>query len=141
MNPRPLPEEVRPAVDRWTHLPSSSTSGWSVERGLDPKQNAPDPRRPTEVLPNPWLAGLTGTFPIPTAVTGSPEVGVQVLLDSRERSGIWSDCALRVGDIPSTLQEEWPLPRATCSGFASEGNCSCSVVKYFSFHLLVLVFV
>lgn len=112
MNPRPLPEEVRPAVDRCTHLPSPKHE--RVERGArgdDPEQNAWDPRRPTVALPNPWLAGLIGTFPILTPVAGSPEVGPRFSLTPRRRSRTWSNSAPGVGDTPSTLQAEWPLPR------------------------------
>lgn len=105
--PAPLPEEVRPAVDRGTTSPVPAPAGgaWGQQ------QKALDSERPTEALPKP---GLLGTRPLflfhryQKWGPGSPRHPLPGVVGTR-RPGSWSDSAPGVGDTPSTLQEEWLL--------------------------------
>lgn len=118
--------------------PESSRSGQSV----GPAETIQSRMRPTEALPIPGLLDSPALFLFspPSRVRqkwapGSPRPRLP------GRPGSWSGSVPGVGDIPRTLQKRVAAVWATCSGFASEGNCCYSVVKYFSFHLPVRVFV
>lgn len=116
--------------------PSPSASGRSVGPGETIQS------RMLPIEPYQTLGCWTREFSYSHRCRGFVRSGVQVLLDPRPREDLGPGLAvlLELG-TPLAPSEKSGRCRATCSGFASDRNCCYSVVKYFSFHLLVRVFV